>query len=520
MRGGRWWYIGAVAAGVCSAGAKEVAAAIPLVILLFDWMFLAASFRQLIRARWGLYLGLVLVWITSAVLLALGPKTEDLNAGFGFGETTPIQYLLSQPGVILYYLRLCFWPWPLCLIYRGWPLAESLGDVWLPGSIVAVLLLMTAWAAARRWWPGFLGAWFFLILAPTSSIMPIADLAFEHRMYLPLIGVLALVVLAGYGLGGKLLDRAGVSEGRRAGLAVATVTLVALTLGTLTFCRNEDYRSEIAIWRDAVNHYPSAFANKSLGNTLLAEDAVDEALPYLEAAYNEEPHGLVLFFLGQAYFQKNDLDRAIYWFSLALESIPGHSPSENNLGLALYYQGKPEEAKAHIEKALQGAPKEATFHSNLALVLDALGEKEAAEDEYQTALRLDAGFPENYNRRARELVLGDSRTRADSRREALLLATKACRATGARDPELLDTLALVYAADGRFDEAIATAQKGIARAQATNSTMWLAVLQERLQLYRKHQSFSRDAAGLLNGQVSHQLRQQALRAHVLGIEIK
>jgi Flp pilus assembly protein TadD len=270
-------------------------------------------------------------------------------------------------------------------------------------------------------------------------------------------------------------------------LAVAIVALVALTLGTLTFCRNEAYRSEIAIWRDAVNHYPSAFANKSLGNTLLSEDAVDEGLPYLEAAYNEDPHGLVLFFLGQAYLQKNDLDRAIYWFNQALESIPGHPPSENNLGLALYYQGKLEEAKTHMQKALKGAPQESLFHSNLAVVLDGLGEKEAAEAEYQTALRLDAGFPDNYNRRARELVLGDTRTRADSRREALLLATKACRATGARDPELLDTLALVYAAEGRFDDAVDTAEKGIARAQEANSAMWLAVLQERVQLYRKHQ---------------------------------
>jgi tetratricopeptide (TPR) repeat protein len=540
--GGRWWYAGAVAAGVCSAGAKEVSATIPLVVLLFDWMFLAGSFRQLVRQRWGLYLGFGLVWATNAACLTLGPKSDDMNAGFGLSSITPWQYLLTQSEVILYYLRLCFYPWPQCVIYRGWPLAQSLRDVLLPGSVVVALLLLTAWAVARRWWPGFLGAWFLLILAPTSSIMPIADVAFEHRMYLPLIGVIALVVLTVHALGARLLDRASVPQAGRAALAAAGVSLVALTLGTLTFCRNEDYQSDLALWRDTVKHYPSSFARQSLGSALLAEGAVDEALPYLEQAYEEEPNGLVLFFLGEASRQKGDLDRAVHWFSLALESMPGHAPSENNLGLTLYQQGKLEEAKAHLQMAIQQAPREALFHANLALVHDALGTADAAEAEYRIALRLDPASPERNNRRARELVLGDSRAVAVSRREALMLATKACRATGARDPELLDTLAMAYAANGRFDEAIATAQKGIARAQEAGSTEWLSVLQERVQLYRAvaaiseasavaslselgyagnplavaaiseasavaFQWFRRAAAArLLNGQVPHQLR--------------
>jgi tetratricopeptide (TPR) repeat protein len=483
----RWWYAGAVAAGVCSALAKEVSATIPLVVLLFDWMFLAGSFRQLVRQRWGLYLGLGLIWATNAACLALGPKTADLKASFGYRDITPMQYLMTQSQVILYYLRLCFYPWPQCVIYRGWPLANSLRDVLLPGSVVVALLLLTGWAVARRWWPGFLGAWFFLILAPTSSIMPIIDVAFEHRMYLPLIGVIALVVLGGHALGRRLLDRAALPNERRPALATVVVTLVALTLGTLTFCRNEDYQSEVTLWRHALKHYPSKFALRSLGNALIALDAVDEARALLNEADAQEPEGLTLFFLGQVDRKQGNLDGAVRSFSAVLQTLPNHAPSANNLGLALYYQGRLQEARDYLKQATRLTPREPLYHHNLAIVLDELGEPAEAEAEYQIALRLDPDFPQLFNRAARELLLGDSGVRAITQKEALMVATKACRATGERDPELLDTLAMAYAANGRFDDAIATAKKGLAQAQATNSPLWTSVLQQRLRLYQKHQ---------------------------------
>ena len=102
--------------------------------------------------------------------------------------------------MILHYLRLAFWPHPLVLDY-GWPVAQTVGEI-LPGAIVVGGLAwrrpsMPCWRGPA--W-GFLGAWFFLILAPTSSVMPLADLAFEHRMYLPLAAVVTVTVLGGYRL--------------------------------------------------------------------------------------------------------------------------------------------------------------------------------------------------------------------------------------------------------------------------------------------------------------------------------
>src|SRR5262249_32946181 len=122
------------------------------------------------------------------------------NQGFGSYYSTP-SYLLSETQVIFYYLRLAFWPIPLCIDYFDWlppdfrTPAQSLWTMrpWAAG--IAVLGLAGAWGLLKRHWLGFVGAAFFLILAPTSSFMPIRDLVMEHRMYLPLACVVVPVVV-------------------------------------------------------------------------------------------------------------------------------------------------------------------------------------------------------------------------------------------------------------------------------------------------------------------------------------
>src|SRR5205085_3611363 len=112
----------------------------------------------------------------------------------------------TQFGVIVHYLRLALWPDALVLDY-AWPVARTAAAI-IPFAVIIIsLMAATLWALARRPAVGFLGAWFFLILAPTSSVMPIADLAFEHRMYLPLAAVVALCIIGGYRLGQAFIRR-------------------------------------------------------------------------------------------------------------------------------------------------------------------------------------------------------------------------------------------------------------------------------------------------------------------------
>ena len=188
------WGAVTVAATLLSLGSKEVAISLPILILLYDRLLLSGLFSEIRRRRWGMYLGLLAVLAAFAMLqLHAGPRPW---AGYAL-PVSWFEYARSQPGVILHYLRLVFWPQPLVLDY-GWPPARTVGGI-LPGAmVVAGLLAATGYAFWRRWAWGILGAWFFLILAPMSSLLPLADLAVEHRMYLPLAAVSVAVVLGAY----------------------------------------------------------------------------------------------------------------------------------------------------------------------------------------------------------------------------------------------------------------------------------------------------------------------------------
>ena len=116
---------------------------------------------------------------------------------------SPIAYLLTQPGVLLHLIRLSLWPHPLYLNY-GWPLAQCIREILPQAMLAGAMLWATIWGLIKRPALGFLGVWFFLILAPTSSILPLEDPIFEHRIYLPLASLTTLAVLAAYTILGRI----------------------------------------------------------------------------------------------------------------------------------------------------------------------------------------------------------------------------------------------------------------------------------------------------------------------------
>ena len=141
----------------------------------------------------GLLIGLAATMLIAIALAMQGARTG--SAGFGAGGWTSMMYLRTQAGVIVHYMQLAFWPQPLVFQY-GWLPAESWRAVWQPATLLAVMALATVVALIRRQPLGLLGAWFFLILAPSSSIVPVAtEVAAEHRMYLPLVAIIMAVVV-------------------------------------------------------------------------------------------------------------------------------------------------------------------------------------------------------------------------------------------------------------------------------------------------------------------------------------
>src|SRR5207247_9064611 len=190
-------------------------------------------------------------WAVLATLLMLSPPHHLLvlipggHASVLERGMTPWECLRTQVGVIARYLGLALWPHPLCLDHGLW-VARTAGEV-LPGAlVVAGLVGGTAGALRPHPGTGFLGAWFLVVLAPTSSVVPVVtEVMAERRMHLPLAAVAA--VLGGYAAVGALVR----SDSRRCALRVSLALAVVATLTALTARRNADYRSEVSIWSDA-----------------------------------------------------------------------------------------------------------------------------------------------------------------------------------------------------------------------------------------------------------------------------
>jgi hypothetical protein len=199
------WYVLAVAASALGMASKETMVTAPVVVMAFDGVFLSGSVRKAWRQRKSLYAGLALTWLVLVYDLASNGLARSTGAGFG-GEMTVWQYAETQCWAILHYLRLAVIPHPLVLDYGEWT-ARSAADI-VPGAVVvAVLLAGTAIALVRLPWLGFLGVWFFAILAPTSSVVPLpAQTVAEKRMYLPLAAVVTAVIVLSY-LGWRWLTR-------------------------------------------------------------------------------------------------------------------------------------------------------------------------------------------------------------------------------------------------------------------------------------------------------------------------
>lgn len=429
----RGWAVASVAACLAGMATKEIMVSAPLVVLIFDRTFVAGSFAAAWRERRAYYAGLAATWLMLAWLM-LETGTRAGTAGLGLGVSA-WWYALTSAQAIVTYLKLTFWPQPLVFDY-GMTVVARLGDVWWQATLVVLLLGATVYGLWRRTAAGFLGACFFLILAPTSSIVPITSQTMaEHRMYLPLAAVVVLVALGAR----RLLPR-----------RAAFVLGVALPLFVFaTAHRNEDYRSDLAIWSDTVAKiptnprahynlgaalakagradeerahyvealrlqpvYPEAYYN--LGNLALRLGRTDEAIGHYAQALRQRPeYAKAHYNLGTMLLRTGRLTEAATCFVDALRYNPADAAAHSNLGTIYYQLNRLDEAAASFEAALQLQPANAKLHYNLGMVLLETSHAEAAAKHFRTALSLQPDYPAAQTALNRILSKDTNQTRAN-----------------------------------------------------------------------------------------------------------
>lgn len=434
----RGWLTAAVTFCALGMASKEVMVSAPFMVLLYDRLFVAGSFAQALRQRRVFYSALAATWLIVGFYQLDNPRADSVV----FDSTTlsVLDYFRTQLTILIHYLRLSVWPQPLVLDSQDWPIVKEFSaKLILPLAILCTIAAATLAGIRKGVWWSILGAWFFCILAPTSSFIPIVtEIVSERRMYLPSAALVVLVVFTVDHYWHVLCGR--VAPGRTP-LTFAPAVLLLFTvfmLGYLTWDRNQDYRTAVTIWTDTVAKRPgNSRAHENLGKALVAEERVAEAITHFREAVRFYPEGHpapelseIYSNLGSALSQLERFPEAIEMHRKALELLPDDAMGHYHLGNTYLRINDLENARLSFEKALAIDQNLPPAHGNLGLLFMQKKDYANAERHFQILLKLAPQEPSPYT------VLAELRVQQGRIDEAVQLYRQALRlAPGAPDIE-------------------------------------------------------------------------------------
>lgn len=458
-------WCGVASCGVLSLGSKETAATLPLAILLIE----AYLFQQLDR-HWLRQAALVVIPVIVALAACawwIPAIHEALFGTYSLRKFTMGERVLTQPRVIVFYLSLFCWPLPSRLsITHDFAVSQSLFDpltTLFAVIVLAGLVAAAVWTAPRWRLASFAIWWVLLHLVIESSVIPL-ELAYEHRMYLPLAGLVWLV-------GGTLFT---FSMNPRWAWAASAAIVVLLTFATLA--RNDVWRSEVALWQDVAVKYPhDARAHNNVGSALASQGRHEDAMSHHREAVRLRPdYANAHNNLGIALAAAGDMAAAVVEYRAALEADPDYTRAHNNLGNALLALGDMPAALAHYRRAIELEPQYADAHYNLAAALAATGDAMAAREHYHLALAANPEFFQAANNLGALLAAAGE----------LPAAAAQLRAAIELKPDYVDALANLASVlewQGDIAEARRLLRQAQEAAQAQGNHAARAAIQERLR---------------------------------------
>jgi tetratricopeptide (TPR) repeat protein len=459
---------------------KPVVVTLPLVLLLLDyWPFGRFDFGLNWKKLYRLVLEKVpFLTLSGAVSVVTLVVQQNIGAVVPTGGL-PLKIRIANTFVsYLKYIEKMFWPSRLAMFY---PHPAGKLSMWQAAASALVLLGISMWvirlARSHRYLPvGWL--WYLVTLLPVIGLVQSGEQAWaDHYAYVPLIGMFIIIA---WGLDDMSANR----RYRKVVLGAAA----AIVLAVLLLCT----RIQVRYWQDNITLYEHTLTvtenntgiHYNLGLALWSQGKIDEAISHFYQSIKIFPNSPdVHNSMGLALLEKGKPDGAIMYFTNALKLKPDCLDAQLSLGTALAAQGKFDQAIGHFNKVLEIKPDDARAHYNLGQAYAQQGDFEKAFEHWNQALELQPDSTVFIDNLARMMAIHRN-PKFRNPAESLRLALQACEMTGYNEPRFLDTLAAAYAADGKFSQAIETAEKALKLAEAADKKELAGQIRDRLQLYK------------------------------------
>ena len=391
------WYSACCLTTVAAMFTKEICFTLPLMLLVIDrLLYPEITWRKRMREFVPLLLTLVII----PGLFALSTRKVNLGELGRLAEPTgtisPYHYLVTQFRVIVTYLRLLIFPLNQNLDY-DYPVYRSFWSTPCWSSfLILVALIVSGFIGYRRKNIMFALAvvWFFLSLSVESSVYPIRDVIFEHRLYLPMVS---------YGISVALLFSFLKNHASKHLWLLALIMLIC-GYGSLTYFRNNIWKSNVTLWADVAAKSPNkARAHHNYGQALFAERKYDEAMKEFNVALQLDPSFVLTYFTrGGLYASRGQYELAIKDFNEVLK----RSLDKTRLAQVYLARGKVyaemEDYQASLNdfnQAISLDSKNAVAYSERGLLFARQGNYQQAIKDFDRALQIDSHSAEAYNNR-------------------------------------------------------------------------------------------------------------------------
>jgi len=389
------FYTVSIATAMCAMLTKQIAFTLPFIIIAYELILLRRQFSLKRNHRTILIFAFVATGIIIPVLyefdFSLLFRTIPAQQGHTESITAGI-YLLTQFRVIMTYLRLLVLPINQNLDY-DYSLSHSLLELPVIISLLCILLIVIlAVYSFRKQRLITLGIiWFFVTLSIESSIIPLPNVIFEHRLYLPSIGFIYVLI----GLYDWLQLR---RHPRQTGVSLI---VVAIVLSFLTHQRNKTWQTEYTMWNDVVQKAPDNVRARTIrGKLHIKHGKFQQALNDLNYAIQLNPSFInARLNRGVVYAKQGQFQNAIEDFDPILEIKPNHLGARTNRANVYMAQGNFSHATHDFSALIERAPGKFELYVNRGSAYAQVREFDNAIMDFTAAINLNPNSLKAYANR-------------------------------------------------------------------------------------------------------------------------